>query len=507
MTEGPLQSVYDAIQSAYDEVAGMSPARMYPTHSSLSVRARRSKLDEVPVPKRSMQPTMLGLDLRDLEYIESDSHLSCPICHITFIDPVYMDCGHHFCAECLAAYWKTARKIGNRKPCPACRSLVTGSKCAARLIVNMCNDVKVNCPLKACGQTMARSDLESHLASYCSEQQIECEGPDCKEKTKRKYFIQEQCRHKTHMECGCGGLIPNEALKLHKETQCPSKQMDCPHCSQPVSSPNHDTQSCELEKRCPGKEFGCDAVLRRSDAEEHVKNCPMAKMAPHLKALVVNSIAPLQNELLRSQQRVKYLEEGIDRMHESVDTSTKDVKSCHDELGRDINLHSVTGSDSPPTPGPLPSATSSASSTLAAIESAEHLHLLALHEDLRYTVADLGQSLTQLSRTIEEVDARNSMLTVNETLRLKEELALTNNGLYSTRTQVQWLLNRERAGQQPGVRGRYTAPSVSQPQISPSEDIAAVTNGTAAGALPVSNGQTMRPARRTSAGSQERVKL
>ena len=144
---------------------------------------------------------------------------------------------------------------------------------------------------------------------------------------------------------------------------------------------------------------------------------------------------------------------------------------------------------------------------MAAAESAEHRHLLALHESLRNTVVELGMNLTQLTRNVEEVDARNSMLTMNETLRLKEELTLMSNGLYSTRTQVQWLLNRERTGQQSGVRGRAAAPPVSQSHISTADEPAVGANANGAGTASGLTGLPMRPPRRTSGGSQERVKL
>jgi Zinc finger, C3HC4 type (RING finger)/TRAF-type zinc finger len=502
MTERPLQSVYD------DEVASVRPARSNSNQSSLPGHASRSSSDEVSIPKRSMQPSIADLDLRELEYLELDSHLSCPVCHIPFVDPVYVDCGHYFCAECLAIYWQTARQIGNRKPCPACRSPVRSSRWAPRLIVNMCNDVRVNCPLKDCGQTMARSTLESHMASYCSEQLIECPGPGCKENTKRKHFLQDQCRHTTHVECACGDLVLRENLEVHKEVQCPVKNLDCLYCSHSVDFPDHESHLCDHEKPCPGKDLGCEALLDRLPLEEHIKSCSMAKMAPHFEAFVANNIAPLQHELVRSQERVRYLEEGIDRMHESINARTRDSKKpYHEDTALDVTLGAASDSNSLLTPSAPSSATSSSNTPISTVESAEHRHLLALHEDLRHTVTELGLNITQLSRTVDEVDARNSMLTINETLRLKEELTLTNNGLYGTRTQVQWLLNRERAGQQPGARGRATAPSVTHPQTPSIVGAAAGTNGTGAITSSGLNGHTMRPARRTSGGSQERVKL
>jgi zinc finger of C3HC4-type, RING/TRAF-type zinc finger len=513
MSDPPLQSVYDALQSVYDEVANMRPARSISGHNSPSARSHRLTLDNFLIPERSMQPTIADLDLRDLEYLDPDSHLTCPICHIPFVDPVYVDCGHYFCTECLARYWKMAQRPRDRKPCPTCRSTVRHGRCAPRLIVNMCNDVKVKCPLKECGQTMARGSLESHVVSYCPERLIDCPDPDCKDKMKRKHFLQGQCRHKTHMECECGERVLLEGLETHKEAQCSFRESNCTHCQQPVSCADDQTHTCEVKKRCPGKDFGCDALLDPFGLEDHARTCTMAKMAPHLKAHVANSLAPLQEELFRSQQRVKGLEEGIDNLFEAIDAETQNYeKSYHHERATGIPLHAASISNSMGSSYySIPSTSSSSDPPVVAAESAEHRHLLALHENLRNTVVELGinltQNFTQLTRNIEEVDARNSMMTMNETLRLKEELALINNGLYSTRTQVQWLLNRERSGQQPAIRGRAMASAVGHPQTPTADESATGANPNGATTPPGLSGLAVRPTRRTSGGSQERVKL
>jgi Zinc finger, C3HC4 type (RING finger)/TRAF-type zinc finger len=463
MNEPPLQSAYDALQSLYDEVASMRLTRQHSTRSSLSVQSPRPNPDHSYLPERSMQPAIANLDLRDLEYVDPELHLLCPICHIPFIDPVFVNCGHYFCAECLETYWKAAPRSGDRKPCPACRSTVTSRTCAPRLIVNMCNDVKVKCPSKECAQIVARGALQSHVTFYCPERRIECPARHCKKTTKRRHLLLDQCRHTTHVECECGDLVLLEGLGKHREVQCPVEKRNVLNCQLPLSSQDGESDTCELKKHCPGEDFGCDVRLNALPLEEHAKTCTMAKMAPHLKAHVANSLAPLQDELLRSQQRVRGLEEGIDKLLEAVDAATQKFKQLRRDAGApDSASHAaVPRSDPTPDDHALSSTSSASNFAAAAIEPAQHRHLLALHENLRNSVAELGMNLTQLTRTVEEVDARNSMLTMNETLRLKEELSLTNNGLYSTRAQVQWLLNRERTGQQqqPGIRGRPAAAS------------------------------------------------
>lgn len=507
MSEHSLQSVYDALRQVYDSIEPVSSGTPYSSSTPQASVPRRNG----PRTDQSMRPTIPDLDLRDLEYLDSDPHLSCPICHIPFVDPVFVDCGHYFCEECLARYWETTTWSGGRRPCPTCRSTVRSNSCAPRLIVNMCNDVRVKCPMKECGQTTTRGTLESHMLLYCPERLFECPDLDCKGKTKRKHFLPGQCRHKTHQECECGDLVLLDILERHKRLQCSSGVSTCSHCQQPVGPLDAETHSCEARKHCPGNDFGCDAFLDPQSLEEHLRRCTIAKIVPHLKAHVTNSLAPLRDELFRFQQRVKGLEEGIDRILEAVDSRLQDSRnSRNDEVLLDTSLPAHSHSDQPTS-----SASSSSNTERSATESAEHRHLLALHEDLCTSVMELALNLGRLSCRVEEVDASNSMLTMNETLRLKEELSLVNNGLFSTRTQVQWLLNRERTGQQPGIRGRVPPlpppppphHRAGQTPIPPAHE---PTPGTNENVTDISYNFLPPAARRTrttSGGSQERVKL
>lgn len=488
----------------------MEPLRPNSPHSSPFAQRSRPNPGNAPMPNSSMQPTIPELDLRELEYLDPDSHLSCPICHVPFIDPVSVDCGHYFCAECLARYWETAHMPGGRRPCPTCRSNVTSSGCAPRLIVNMCDDVQVKCPVQGCGQIMTRSTLGSRMVSYCPEQLIECPRSDCKGKTKRKHFLQGQCRHRTHLECECGDLVSLDVLEGHRRLGCSLRVSTCLHRQWPVGLPDAETHSCEPGKHCPGKDFGCDVFLNADSLEEHLKTCTIAKMAPHLKAHVTSCLAPLQDELLRSRQRVQGLEEGIDKMLEAIDSTMQEYKKSHpSDSARSITSQAQSNSVPAATSDRSISSASSSSNTRAPVtESAEHQHLLALHANLRKIVEQLDMNFIQLSRRVGEVDARNSMLTMNEIVRLKEELTVTNNGLFSTRAQVQWLLSRERTGQRPGIRGTDPPPPASQSRTPPPDETTAGANGSGAGnSRPLHAPPTLGRTRTRSGGSQDRVKL
>jgi hypothetical protein len=104
----------------------------------------------------------------------------------------------------------------------------------------------------------------------------------------------------------------------------------------------------------------------------------------------------------------------------------------------------------------------------APFDSPTH-HLLCLHESLRDEVSRISAALTDL-------DARSSMTLMNETLRLKDELAHTNAAVGSMRVQLHWLIGarlqqQRMMGSAPavgGMGGGAAGPSVAGPSAGPS---------------------------------------
>ncbi len=501
----PPASAYNTLESAQGEPASIQPPPLRSTPSG------KPEIDGALYPEQTMHPPQAdGLCLRDLEYLHPDSHLSCPICHITFIDPVSVQCGHYFCAECLAEYWTMAQKPRDRLPCPACRTRVTSTTSAPRVIINMCNDVNVKCPSDGCGKIMARGDLQTHVRRYCMERAIPCLDQGCKKKMKRKHSVLGLCSHVTHTECACGDLVLSEEMELHHRFKCPLRKAGCIHCQHPITHLDQATHECEREEHCPGQDFGCDVSLTPAALEEHAKTCTMAKMAPYLRAHVANSLAPLQKQLTQSQQRVQGLEEGMDKLFEAIESATQALKQSRRDASHTPNTQSPPSD--PPTPN-LPIST-------------PHHHLLALHENLRATVTELTLNQRQLGRRVDESHAHSSLICTNDRLRLEEQLSVLSNALFSTRAQLQWLLNREKGQQQQQqqqqakLRGRGVAASatIATAVVAGEESGVGVIgigigNGNkypagGTGAPSSAAGLPLRPARRTSGGgSQERVKL
>jgi hypothetical protein len=251
-------------------------------------------------------------------------------------------------------------------------------------------------------------------------------------------------------------------------------------------------------------------------------------MAPHLKKQS-RLLQSLQEQLAVVRVRNEVLETGFDKISDIVNDRvlphidhidrSPPPESDIEEIERDHIPSAISHRDllmpahlRALTPSPDP---------LASNISQTQQHLLALHESLRGTVDTLENDITVMASNIADLDARTSMQLMNETLRIKEELAHTNAALFSTRSQVQWLLNRERIGQQQqamGMRGR--TPSVqahpTNPDPSARSSVSEGTDPSAQGSSSerqpspgfVASSPNFRPQmRRPSGGSQERVKL
>jgi hypothetical protein len=61
-------------------------------------------------------------------------------------------------------------------------------------------------------------------------------------------------------------------------------------------------------------------------------------------------------------------------------------------------------------------------------------YLLSLHESLR-------EEVSRLSHAITDLDARASMAILNESMRIKEDMAHTSAAINTIRMQIHWLLN------------------------------------------------------------------
>lgn len=140
------------------------------------------------------------VDLRSLEYVSNyDEHLMCPICHCPFIQPVRLQCDHIFCRKCLeSAITSFGVDSEAAFTCPSCRAPTRDAfKSVPRLLINMCDEITVKCPYSSegCQEVLPRAHVQSHVDKYCEYRLLECPGPSCDRKTRRKNFCAERCMH------------------------------------------------------------------------------------------------------------------------------------------------------------------------------------------------------------------------------------------------------------------------------------------------------------------------
>ncbi|OAL40405.1 hypothetical protein AYO20_00141 [Fonsecaea nubica] len=491
----PIQSQFDTL---FAEFARSRP-RVSPPRSP-------SSLSSAPV---SRPPEKKTIDLRALDYVtDYDTNLMCPICHVPFIEPVVLECDHTFCDSCLKEY------------------------------LNMCNDIQVKCPNEDCEEVIARGYVERHATKECPHERLPCPDPDCGKLVKRKNYVEEQCIHSSHIECDCGAVIElgkGDWLR-HKDEDCPNTGVKCKQCGQRISARDYlngitgHVCGADEDQRCPGRGYGCTEEFYPDDRDEHVKACPLARMAPYLQKQS-QLLKSLQEQLAMVKVRNEVLEAGFDKINDIVndrvlphighsDQSQAGEASDVEEIERDHIPSAISHRDLL-MPAHLRALTPSPDPEASSISQTQQ-HLLALHESLRGTVSNLEQDISAMSNALADLDARSSMQIMNETLRIKEELAHTNAALFSTRSQVQWLLNRERVGQQQQQAGltRGRAPSAQpHPANTASSARSSVSEGTdgsgqgsnldsqPSGSANLATSPSFRPQVRRLSGSQERVKL
>lgn len=533
----PLQRHLDTLFAEFDR----SRPRLSPP-----LRTPAASHPHLPAPSMRDVAAEPQVDLRALDYVsEYDSHLMCPICHVPFVDPVVLDCDHTFCRLCLDEYQEGANN-SPRNTCPSCRTLLLARPHkASRLIVNMCNDIKVRCPNDDCEAVHPRGCIEQHAVKDCPEYQQNCPESTCEKKVKRKNFVPDQCIHSSHIECDCGAVIElgrGEWLK-HKDEACPTTGVKCDLCEERISVKDylagrnaHICRSDTITLRCPGVPYGCSNTNPFSTPEElefHTLTCPIALLTPHLKKQS-DQLQSLTDQLTLTKVRNEVLETGLDKIN---DILTSRVLP---------NIPSHTPSRAPsPTPSSLsieeiprpPHQTNPY--TLPAPQPTD-FDILNLHTHLSDNITTLSTQLLTLQNNLADLDARTSMMLMNETLRIKEDLAQQGAGLFSTRAQVQWLLNRERermviahqqqqtqtqsqaqaqhiGSERPGLaRGRSSnvgggvGAAAAAGEGSSSSARSSFSTGNAAGleegAL-LGTSPRLRPLGRRLSGSQERVKL
>lgn len=462
------------------------------------------------------------VDLRALEYISSyDEHLMCPICHCPFICPVRLQCDHVFCQKCLNTAIKSIDIGPNDFPCPSCRAPTKDIFMnVPRLLINMCDDVHVRCPYsgEGCKEILPRGHVQSHVDKYCEFRLMDCPSLTCAQKTRKKNISPEnKCLHGVISCDACGegvmeqvievcsysslrghDLVANHFILLqeHMLELCPSLRINCPDCDVSIfrSGLQEHVDACpEAIHPCQAAKHGCGTKLKSADLSAHERGCPLIMMGPYIEAQ--NSrIDSLDMTIRQLKQRNEILEDGISNIRSTLMDMARTVSNDREIRG---NLQPGNGRDQSRSRSRERTNSSDSvedrSSNLYASNTTTYL--LSLHESLR-------EEVSQLSLAVSDLDARASMAIMNESLRIKEDMAHTNAAVNSMRMQVHWLMNpRLHQGRGGGMDGSSVAAAARGAVLKSQNGVNTAVGAVAGPSLsPV-------PSRRLSDSSREGTKL
>lgn len=260
---------------------------------------------------------------------------------------------------------------------------------------------------------------------------------------------------------------------------CKQRKLQCPDCGSEIIRPEvlaHSLGCPEAIRPCSAAPYGCTHKSKRAELDEHLKTCPLAALAPFLKAQ--NERLSLQEASIEHLRRkTEILEGGLSSVQAALNSSTEQVNST---------LFSSTQPSASIPPSPTsPNATAPAETP--SFDSATH-YLLLLHESLREEVG-------RVSTAVSDLDAKMSMMVINEGLRIKDDMAHTNAAINSLRMQMHWLVSSRLHGQPrpaggPSFGGSSNAP---RPAVPPNNSIGRSANG--------SGGPAPEPIRRSSSSN------
>ncbi|KAI9679436.1 MAG: hypothetical protein M1817_005458 [Caeruleum heppii] len=434
---------------------GRAPPRQPPNQTSMS------------------DPSRPLLDLRSLDYVSPiDDNLICSVCHCAFIEPVITAaCEHIFCGECFAS-----ATAAQRDTCPFCRTTVTARdlRAAPRALSNMADDLKVRCPYAAegCDVVLARGSVQVHVDKYCGFAEVDCPAERCLCKVRRKDRTQA-CRHNIVACEDCRELIVQKDLDAHRENECQNRWLACDKCDREIlhcQADVHESDCPELEVECTGAGVGCRFTSRRAELPDHTSICPFATLAPFIEA---------------QTERINTLEDENKLMKRRMETYG--VGGFPQQAIDEVSRLSLVDSSPPPPSANLATSPSSPSSEPAPFDTAIH-HLLSSYESLR-------SDIERLSSSISELDARQSLMQMNESLRIKEDLSHLNAVIGSMRVQLHWLMSTRLQGQ----------PRVTS--AGPAGATGTATRGQPSGGQPSAAASTMSSVRRLSDSTRQDTKL
>ncbi|KAK6599214.1 TRAF-type zinc finger [Botrytis cinerea] len=343
------------------------------------------------------------LDYRAVDYVNPpDQNLICPICRVPLVDPVTIYCDHTFCRDCITQALAVTEK------CPMDRYPISRNdplRQSNRIIVQQVNDLMIVCP--SCKTHLQRSKLRNHLAIHCKEVEIACLDPDCKQLIKRLHQP-NGCLHYDSFCPYCDETLLQKDMEEHCESKCTFRRANCGQCGERIlriKESEHIDQCSEGIVKCQWSEFGCDHECKRKNIDDHKSKCELKRLGPWAAKM-------------QADNKVK--SEKIDRFERKI----KHLENCISDNGTfdraDATAPSLAGlsmtDDSYETP---------------------NTYLLSVVESQQ-------SRINALTASIAEMEARQSVMLLNETIPLKDQIVELRNTISTLNMYVRWLLNVRR---------------------------------------------------------------
>ncbi|PHH90026.1 hypothetical protein CDD83_4710 [Cordyceps sp. RAO-2017] len=340
-------------------------------------------------------------DMYSLTYVsDPDPSLLCPICHDPLVDPVTTPCDHTFCYRCLR---RSIASSPSGTTCPIDRDLLAWLDCftAARLIRTQLNSLVVKCPHhgRGCGRELKREVVERHATAECRYRDFSCPDLGCDKKLRCKPK-DDACPH-TETGCPhCDARTDEADLELHL-LSCPRAKTRCQGCWQLIYraqlDAHHQLECDGVETPCPYQDVGCSVRAMRGEMSTHSRLCSFHPDTP--SGIVVRA----QRELIQS--------------YGDLGSQVRDMKARQAETDRRLEeLTAARRGDGAGDP---------------------------IVNDNR-TMQDLDAGFEEVHQNLTQLEARQSMWTMNQVMPIREEVTELRNNINMIRMHVNWLLNRSR---------------------------------------------------------------
>ncbi|PHH79628.1 hypothetical protein CDD80_4233 [Ophiocordyceps camponoti-rufipedis] len=335
-------------------------------------------------------------DLYSLNYVaDSDPCLVCPICHDPLVDPVTTPCDHTFCYRCLR---RSIASSPSGTTCPIDRDPFSWLDCftAARLVRTQLNALIVRCPHsgRGCSRELRREVVERHATTECRYKDFACPDAACTGRARTKG---DTCPHAESNCSLCDAKVQGAEVDVHLLT-CPKAKTRCQGCWQLICRSQldaHRTLECDgVEIACPHQDVGCPARALRGDMGAHARMCSFHPDTP--PGIIIRA----QRELLQS--------------HDDLSAELRDLRARQTETDARID------------------------ELMAAQRGIDPI----VHD--KRTMQDLDAGFEEVHQNLTQLEARQSMWTMNQVMPIREEVTELRNNINMIRMHVNWLLNRSR---------------------------------------------------------------